>query len=177
MLVWKLNLRHLRAFAETSRLGSISAAAQAVHLTQPAITQALAKLESILELSLFDRQSNVMIPKPAALLFAPRVITALAYINSQRVTMTQVHALISLAQHGSYVAASSATRLSQPALHRAVQDTALALGKTPLEALMWAPVNPMSVAQFIGAQEGLLNREQLEWWLTRGPEEYKVKEI
>ena len=55
--------------------------------------------------------------------------------------------------------------------------SALAMGKSPLEALIWAPVNPMSVAQFIGAQEGLLTREQLEWWLGRAPEEYRVKEI
>lgn len=54
---------------------------------------------------------------------------------------------------------------------------ALAMGKTPLEALIWAPVNPMSVAQFIGAQEGLLSLDQLEWWLHRAPQEYKVTEI
>ncbi|MEK7501318.1 MAG: carbohydrate kinase family protein [Patescibacteria group bacterium] len=55
--------------------------------------------------------------------------------------------------------------------------SALALGKTPLEALLWAPINPMSVAQFVGSREGLLTREQLEWWLSRAPEEYKPKEI
>ena len=54
---------------------------------------------------------------------------------------------------------------------------ALALGLTPLEALTWAPVNPMSVAQFIGAQEGLLTREQLEWWLNRAQVDYRPKEI
>ena len=54
---------------------------------------------------------------------------------------------------------------------------ALAKGKTPLEALTWAPVNPMSVAQFIGAQEGLLSLDQLEWWLERAPEEYRPREI
>ena len=55
--------------------------------------------------------------------------------------------------------------------------SALCMGKSPLEALTWAPVNPMSVAQFIGAQEGLLNEEQIEWWLTRAPAEYRPKEI
>jgi hypothetical protein len=35
----------------------------------------------------------------------------------------------------------------------------------------------MSVAQFVGAQEGLLNSEQLEWWLKRAPGDYRVKEI
>ena len=55
--------------------------------------------------------------------------------------------------------------------------SAMAYGKSPLEALIWAPVNPMSVAQFIGAQEGLLTMDQLDWWLKRAPSEYKVKEI
>ncbi len=54
---------------------------------------------------------------------------------------------------------------------------ALMLGKSPLEALVWAPVNPMSVIQYVGAQEGLLNREQIEWWLQQAPEEYKPREI
>jgi sugar/nucleoside kinase (ribokinase family) len=55
--------------------------------------------------------------------------------------------------------------------------SALAMGKAPLEALVWAPVNPMSVAQFVGAQEGLLTLDQLEWWLTQAPDEYKPQEI
>ncbi|MBU6426917.1 carbohydrate kinase family protein [Patescibacteria group bacterium] len=54
---------------------------------------------------------------------------------------------------------------------------ALAMGKTPLEALLWAPVNPMSVAQFVGSREGLLSREQIEWWLSRAPENYRPREI
>ena len=53
----------------------------------------------------------------------------------------------------------------------------LALGKAPLEALVWAPVNPMSVAQFVGSQEGLLTREQIEWWLERAPADYKPRQI
>ena len=39
---------------------------------------------------------------------------------------------------------------------------ALALGKTPSEALAWGPINSMSVVQHIGAQKGLLSREALE---------------
>ena len=54
---------------------------------------------------------------------------------------------------------------------------ALAMGRSPLEALMYAPINPMSVAQYVGAQEGLLTLEQLEWWLKRAPDDYKVREI
>lgn len=54
---------------------------------------------------------------------------------------------------------------------------ALAMGKSPLEALTYAPVNPMSVAQFVGAQEGLLTQQQIEWWLKQAPNDYRAKEI
>lgn len=55
--------------------------------------------------------------------------------------------------------------------------SAMAMGKSPLEALVWAPVNPMSVVQYVGAQEGLLTRDQMEWWLSRAPEDYKPRVI
>ena len=55
--------------------------------------------------------------------------------------------------------------------------SALMMGKSPLEALTWAPVNPMSVIQYVGSREGLLNLENIEWWLKQAPEEYRVKEI
>jgi ribokinase len=54
---------------------------------------------------------------------------------------------------------------------------ALAMGKSPLESLVWAPVNPMSVVQYVGAQEGLLTHDQIEWWLKRAPDDYKPREI
>ena len=55
--------------------------------------------------------------------------------------------------------------------------SALVLGKTPLEALAWSLVNPMSVIQYIGSQEGLLTREKLEAYLKNAPADYKVKKI
>lgn len=54
---------------------------------------------------------------------------------------------------------------------------ALALGKTPLEAFAWGPINSMSVVQEIGAQKGLLSREKLEEYLQNAPENYKVNKI
>jgi sugar/nucleoside kinase (ribokinase family) len=50
--------------------------------------------------------------------------------------------------------------------------SALILGKTPLEAFAWAPINSMSVVQHIGAQEGLLSRAQLEDLLAKKPANY-----
>jgi ribokinase len=53
--------------------------------------------------------------------------------------------------------------------------SALALGKTLDEALLWAPINPMSVVQQVGAQKGLLTREQLEKFLEQAPADYKPR--
>jgi len=55
--------------------------------------------------------------------------------------------------------------------------SALALGKDLNEALRWAMVNPTSVVQHIGAQEGLLDRAELEEWLSRAPENFHTSKI
>lgn len=133
MKFWQLNLRHLRAALEICRLGSVNAAAEAVNLTQPAITQAIAKLEVQLGLPLFERRHNGMEPAEAMQLFAPRIEGALNHIGSTRVTMAQVRALIALGEAGSYVGASSATGLAQPTLHRAVSDLSVALRRNLVE--------------------------------------------
>ncbi len=43
-----------------------------------------------------------------------------------------------------------------------------------LEALRWGPINSMSVVQYIGAQQGLLSREQLEHYLADAPAHYHL---
>lgn len=54
---------------------------------------------------------------------------------------------------------------------------ALVLGKSLREALLWGPINSMSVVQEIGAQKGLLTRDALENFLKNAPEEYKVSAL
>lgn len=54
---------------------------------------------------------------------------------------------------------------------------AIALGKTPAEALSWGPINSMSVVQKIGAQAGLLSMDELQKFLTEAPEDYVAKKI
>ena len=54
---------------------------------------------------------------------------------------------------------------------------ALALGETMETALTWAPINSMNVVQAMGAQAGLQTREQVNEWLAKAPEEYKVTEL
>ena len=128
-----LNLRHLASLAATVRLGSLSAAAQAISLTQPALTQGLAKLERQFGEPMFERRPGGMAPTPATKMLAPRIEAALAHIASPRVTMAQMRALIALADAGSYPGASAATGLSQPTLHRAVGDLSIGLRRVLVE--------------------------------------------
>lgn len=54
---------------------------------------------------------------------------------------------------------------------------ALTLGKTLKEALLWGPVNAMSVVQEIGAQKGLLTRNALENFIANAPADYRVESL
>ena len=55
--------------------------------------------------------------------------------------------------------------------------SALALGHDIPTALRWGPINSMSVVQYIGAQKGLLSREQIEEYLSKAPKEYTPEKI
>src|SRR5688500_9155726 len=60
--VYQLNLRHLRGMLAVHEHGSISSAAAAVNLSQPALTQGILKLENQLGEVLFERRSDGMVP-------------------------------------------------------------------------------------------------------------------
>ncbi|WP_114952756.1 LysR family transcriptional regulator [Sphingosinicella terrae] len=145
-----LNLRHLRAAAAIRRCGSISRAAAQVALSQPALTQGIAKLESQLGLRLFDRGASGMSPTEAGTRLADRIDIAGAAMSSafeairsasrsgfrgteNLVTMSQVRALLALAAAGSFVAAAQESKLTQPSLHRAVRDIERLSGVTLVE--------------------------------------------
>lgn len=129
MEVDQLNIRHLAAFAAVVESGSVSAAARIVNLTQPAITQAVAKLEHQLGLRLFDRRPGGMAPTDAARLLAVRAEAALRLIGSRRVTAAQIRAFVALARAGSYSGAAANIGIAEASLHRAVGDLSLVLGR------------------------------------------------
>lgn len=92
--------------------------------------------------------------------------------------------------NGAYVREESGTNWFMPVYpHSPVERTgagdafastfvsALISGKTVEEALMWAPINAMSVTQKVGAQEGLLSKAKLEEYLKSAPSDYKPKKI
>jgi LysR family transcriptional regulator of gallate degradation len=141
-----LNLRHLRALAAIVARGSMSAAAEVVSLSQPALTQGLAKLERQIGAALFDRRADGMTPTEAGLALAARADTAFARLGGaipgggrgfarpeRLMTATQLRAFLALADAGSFVGAGAATGLSQPAIHRAVRDLEQVCGMALVE--------------------------------------------
>ncbi len=148
---YNLNLRHLDALVEVGRLGNISAAAAKVNLSQPALAQAIAKIEQALKARLFQRHAAGVSTTPAGMRFIPRVQRALRYLSTgvreirrparlpgiahveRRLTMAQLRALVSVAGVNSYATAAEQIGLSQPSLHRAMRDLQQVL-KVPLLA-------------------------------------------
>ncbi|MWD29854.1 LysR family transcriptional regulator, partial [Aquicoccus sp. SCR17] len=70
----------MRIFQEAVRSGSVSIAAGRCHLSQPAATQGIARLEADLGTPLLVRRTRVLTPTPAGQLFARRVTAALGHL-------------------------------------------------------------------------------------------------
>jgi len=133
-----LNLRHLRALSAVIAEGSLSRAADAAGLSQPALTQGLGKLERQLEVQLFERRPDGVAPTEAGHALAERVARAFDYLAGgvrrfarmgrgfsrpeRLMTATQLDAFLHFADAQSFVGAAQASGLSQPAIHRAVRD-------------------------------------------------------
>ncbi len=141
------NIRHLRAFCEVAHCKSISRASKQVYLSQPAITQAIAKLEGMLKLSLFDRRPEGMFTTEPGLLFLDRVERLLAHLNkgtleairigSQKkanlyldrlLTTIQLKALIAVSKAGNFSLAARTIGTTQPSLYRASRELEKLLG-------------------------------------------------
>lgn len=54
---------------------------------------------------------------------------------------------------------------------------ALMKGADVPSALLWAPINSMNVVQHVGAQEGLLTEEQMDYYLRNAPKNYYPTEM
>lgn len=145
---YQLNLRHLRMLSTFAEAGSISAAARTIGVTQPALTQALHKLERTFGAALFDRTPAGVALTDTGRRVLRRVERALASLaGSLRETNTQglrsdpatfltsahVRGLLALAEQGSFVGAAGVAGVSVPALHRAVRDLETVAGAALVE--------------------------------------------
>jgi len=162
-----LNFRHLHAAVTIARLRSISAAAEVIHLTQPALTHAVRKLEDQLAHKLFDRRNNGVEATQEGLVFLAHVQDGLARLTDAAQALRQAHRLKMLAaperhftsiqlraflavlRTGGYTLAARDLGISQPSIYRAVRELQTLLGIplfTQVGAVLRAPQNVQSFA-------------------------------
>lgn len=126
------NLRHLRLFLAVSDMGSVTLAAGRYNITQPAVTQALAKLELSAGGLLFDRTRQGFFPTARGKTLAGRTRRAFATLDpplnelSPRLRLVTSHAqltaLIRVCETENFSLAARSLGLAQPTVHRAISQ-------------------------------------------------------
>ncbi|MCY3996038.1 MAG: LysR family transcriptional regulator [Rhodobacter sp.] len=144
------NIRHMRVFLETARTGSVSVAAQRCHLSQPAATQALSRLEAAIGTQLLIRKRRQAVLTVCGAAFAYRARRALENLRTAaraalreagekpgrggtfdlKITAAQLRGLTAIADTGSFTIAARELGVSQPTVHRSARN---------LEALSGVP--------------------------------------
>lgn len=130
------NLRRLMMFDAVIRSGSAGAAARLLGLSQPAVSDALSKLEADTGTKLLERGAGGSIGTPAGKLLHRRVARMLRQIEqgiahagdaegsaidtraaTRMLTTTQVRYHVAIAEHGSFRAAARHLGIAEPTLH------------------------------------------------------------
>ena len=140
------NLRHLVLFNEVVRRGSVSAAARAAHLSQPAVTQAVAQVEAALGARLMQRSYAGLALTGAGRAAAQRIERALQMLREalaavrprasgghesevlRGITSTQLQALMAVAEAGAFARAARRVGRARAAVHRAARQLEKSLG-------------------------------------------------
>lgn len=168
------NLRHLHALLEVVNTGSVSGAARRVHLSQPALTQAMAALEREFGASLFERTSRGMEPTEAGRVCAERarrvlerIEGALAAVRAQvsgakgaahGISASQLHALVAVIEAGGFGPAARTLQTTRATLHRAARELEHRMGVALLERTSHG-LRPTREALRLGVQVQLAGAE------------------
>lgn len=140
------NLRILRIFEAVGRLESVSGAARATHISQPAVTQAIAKLEDLVGEHLFDRRSRgtyltaegvalhrdttrlLSAIESAAAVLRPDVSDLQVQALMNKITSAQLECLISIVECSSTKAAAERYRTQESSINRSVRELEKTVG-------------------------------------------------
>lgn len=139
------NLRHFRVFLAVCDSGSPSIAAGMCNISQPAVTQAVAKLERECGGALFDRTRAGFVLTERGAVLEPRLRRAMARLDhvladvSPRLAVTataaQLNALIGVAEARNFTLAARELGLAQPTVHRAVSQLEAEAGRPLFQRL------------------------------------------
>lgn len=137
------NFRHFRVFLAVARLGSLTGAAELCAVSQPAVTQAIAKLEEAAGGALFERTRAGAVLTERGEAAEPRIARAMARLDealaevSPRLVVTasasQVQMLTAVAEVQNFTLAARALGLAQPTVHRGVTQLERDAGKALFE--------------------------------------------
>lgn len=124
------NLRHLRLFAAVADLKSLTLTSEKWHISQPAVTQAINKLEREAGGALFERSRHGFFLTPRGEVLLRRVEAAFAMLDSilseisprlrMSLSYAQLQALIAVSESENFTLAARRLGLAQPTVHRAV---------------------------------------------------------
>jgi len=137
------NLRHVRLFDRAVATGSLSKAADSVRVSQPAASQALAKLEEHFGGPLFERRGSGVHPTPRGMIVAARTGRVLATLRAANLrlarqlrpdriiagdllethaTIAHLRAIAGFARVGSFSGAARQMEQAEPSVQRAARD-------------------------------------------------------
>jgi DNA-binding transcriptional LysR family regulator len=85
-----VNIRQIEIFAAVMKAGTASRAAEALGVTQPAVSRSLAELERAVGFSLFARIRNRLVPTPEARLLYRDVETAFRGVDTIRASAARI---------------------------------------------------------------------------------------
>lgn len=133
-----VSLRHLKLFESVGRLCGVRRASEECHLSQPAVTQAVGKLEEQIGASLLERRASGSYLNELGLIFQRRVERLFARIEqaltelgiapeqapvlASRITRSQIRSLIAIFENGSFAQAARPLNISQASLNRTARD-------------------------------------------------------
>lgn len=143
------SIRHLKVFDSVGQLHGVRRASDECHLSQPAVTQAIAKLEEQMGVTLLDRRASGSYLNEFGIIFHRRTQRLFAQFEQAlielgvpsrpipiariagRISKTQIRSLIAIVENGSFAQAARSLGVSQTSLQRAARDLERNL-RTPL---------------------------------------------
>lgn len=124
------NLRHFRVFLAVAEFHSPTIAAEKCLVSQPAVTQSLAKIEREAGGELFERTRQGFFLTERGRIFETRLRRAMNRLDAElaevsprlavTATVTQLQALIAMAEFQNFTLAARSLGLAQPTVHRAI---------------------------------------------------------
>lgn len=132
------SVRQLRIFAAVATAQSVSAAARAVNLSQPGVSQSVRALEQRVGAALFERRRSGCYLTAGGAILRPRIQrffdqlrlalsdagagAPAADVAVNRITGPHIRSLIAISERQSFGAAARSLGMSQPSLHRAAKS-------------------------------------------------------